>query len=134
MSVSPTDWQCCMPTEYGLRCTKALIYGSHDGPCVHEHDYELLGDETMCGCQPPIVYIPLPEGFLPAKRRNDKGPYHDVAEMNCQHVCATEPVCLCVGIGGHCDCTKAVGFPATCRKCRAPLILINCDTGEAVHI
>ena len=57
MSVSPTDWQCGMETESGLRCTKPLIYGSHDGPCEHEHDYELCGSpgnqETMCGCNAP---------------------------------------------------------------------------------
>ena len=50
MSVAPTDWQCCMPTESGLRCTKALIYDRHDGPCVHEHDFAMCGEETMCGC------------------------------------------------------------------------------------
>jgi hypothetical protein len=53
MSVSPTDWQCCMPTANGLRCTKPLIYGSHDGAHEHCHDYEMCGDETMCGCEPP---------------------------------------------------------------------------------
>lgn len=83
---------------------------------------------------PVIIEIPLPEGFLPAKRRNNKGPYRDVPELNCQHICATEPVCACVGIGGQCDCTKAVGNPPICRKCRAPLILINCDTGEAMYV
>jgi hypothetical protein len=56
MGVSPTDWQCCGPTASGLRCTKPLIYGSHDGPCEHVHDYERCGrnkEETMCGCEPP---------------------------------------------------------------------------------
>jgi hypothetical protein len=53
MSVSPTDWQCCARTDNGLRCTKPLIYGSHEGPHVHEHDYEMSGDETMCGCPAP---------------------------------------------------------------------------------
>lgn len=58
MSWSPTDYQCCMPTDSGLRCTVALIYGSHDGPCVHEYDYRKCGrndEETMCGCEPPEV-------------------------------------------------------------------------------
>lgn len=75
MSVSPTDSQCCMPTDTGLRCTKALIYGGHSGPHVHEHDRSMAsnGTETICGCRfvEPSIRIdghPLTEGQVTAVR------------------------------------------------------------------
>lgn len=40
MSVNRTDWQCCLDVGDGLLCTKALIYGSHDGPCEHVHEFK----------------------------------------------------------------------------------------------
>jgi hypothetical protein len=62
VSVDPSDWQCGAQVTKTLRCTKALYYGSHIGPCEHEHDYErcvVRGEDrgSYCGCDPTVAEL-----------------------------------------------------------------------------
>ena len=58
---------------------------------------------------------------------------------NTQWICTTEEGCLCTPEEYSCDCEPAAGYlPANrgtriCGKCRAPMRLIDADTGLTVQ-
>jgi hypothetical protein len=56
MTVDRSDWQCCLPVDGGGSCNLPLVYGSHEGPCRHEHEY---GDDGIClDCGAPRDHDP----------------------------------------------------------------------------